>query len=71
MLEKMYKTDIKNTADFVILYDQWQSMGKPINVSLIASHGVKKVRERQNFESVQTVTNWDFKANPIKWEDLL
>ena len=71
MLETIYKTDIKNTRDYLILYDQWHSMGKPLNVALIASQGVKKVRERQNFESVQWVDNWDFKENPIKWDDLL
>jgi len=70
MLEKMYKTDIKNTNDYLEIRNQWYNMGKPVNVALIASHGVKRATKNKPARW-NPLGRWDRKKNPIKWDDLL
>jgi len=73
MLEKMFDMEIKTTADYMSCYNRWQSMGKPINVSLLRSQGVRGVSKRWGVDPKppQRIKNWDFKKNPIKWNDLM
>ena len=71
MLEKMFETDIKTAEEYVHWYNEWSSMGKPINVALIASQGVRRAHKRvvADKNPPQRIKNWDFKKNPIRWED--
>ena len=67
-LEKAYKVDIKRSSDYVAIRHMWVSEGKPMPEPKIV-----RQRGSESLEGppVQRVAGWDFKANPIKWEDTL
>lgn len=72
MLETMYKTDIRTTADYLHYYEKWESEGKGMPkakvVRLRASKSVVDGTERTGWNPF---VPWDRKKNPIKWSDLL
>ena len=66
MLESRYKTQIKKSADYVELRSKWIREGAEYpeteNVPLRGSQDAVG-------GSVQRIVGWNYKENPIKWED--
>ena len=67
-LEKEYKVDIRTTADYVEIRKKWISEGSRVPKPKIVKHRRSQSVQRV---SLQRIGRWNFKANPIKWEDTL
>ena len=67
-LEKAYKVDIKRSSDYVAIRHMWVSEGKPMSEPKIVRY---KRSQSLRKPIPQRVVGWDFKANPIHWEDTL
>jgi len=67
-LEKRYNVDIKRTVDFVEIRNKWISEGSPMPTPANVPQKASKSLRRGN---VQKIVGWDYKKNPLKWDDLI